>query len=354
MDWIRENKTLATLMGVFLAAAMGLGFLLVSSYSAYAESRQRFDSANSSLAGMKSADLFPSEENLGKKKALVDEYEQKVTTLSKVLLSLQPPVEPISETDFQAKLKTKIAEIRAKAGKVTQLPGDFALGFSEYTASLPKSAAIAKELSDYLDASEAVVSVLIDAGVESVDTFDRSQLGSESGEPTAPPAPPAPRPGQPQRPGAPSAAGAAAKQVAKLVERRTLTLTLTTDQGSLQTVLNQLASPSKMPHFAAVRLLRIENEKSEGPLRATVAQDLSRSRAPQVEEGFEQMVIATDGTPQAAPKEEGPEVIKAPKPANKDAVGVLGQEKLKVYVELDLIKFITTTADEVADASAAN
>lgn len=349
MDWIRENKTLATLMGVFLAAAIGLGFLLVTSYSAYADSRQRFDSANNSLASMKSADLFPSNENLEKKKALVDEYEQKVTTLSRVLLSLQPKVDPISETDFQAKLKSKIAEIRTKAGKGTKLPGDFALGFSEYTASLPKSASIATELSDYLDASEAVIATLIDAGVDSVDTYERTQLASEKGETASTPQP-APRSGPGQRPGA--AGGPPAKEVAKLVERRTLTMTITTDQGSLQTVLNQLASPSSMPHFAAVRLLRIENEKAEGPLRATVAQDLNRSRAPQVEEGFDQVVVTADGG--AKPAAEGPEVLTAPKPTNKDAVGVLGQEKLKGYLEIDLIKFINTSSDDMADASAAN
>lgn len=354
MDWIRENKTLATLMGVFLAAALGLGFVLVTSYSAYAESRQRFDNANNSLAGMKSADLYPSQENLDKKKALVDEYEKKVTDLSRVLLLLQPAVEPISETDFQAKLKTKIAEVRTKAGKITQLPGDFALGFSEYTASLPKSAAIAKELSDYLDASEAVVNTLIDAGVDSVESFERSQLSSESGEAAAPAPPPPPpsRPGMPApRPGMPQKPGVAPKEVAKMVERRTLTITLTADQGAVQTVLNQLASPSKMPHFTAIRLMRTENEKNEGPMRATVAQELSRNQTPPPEEGFEQVVVSPDGTAEAAPA--GPEVLTAPKPANKDAVGVLGQEKLKVYLEIDLIKFINTADNEVADAAAA-
>jgi hypothetical protein len=355
MDWIRENKTLATLMGVFLAAALGLGFVLVTSYSAYAESRQRFDNANNSLAGMKSADLYPSQENLDKKKALVGEYEKKVTDLGRVLLLLQPTVEPISETDFQAKLKTKIAEVRTKAGKVTQLPGDFALGFSEYTASLPKSAAIAKELADYLDASEAVVNTLIDAGVDSVESFERSQLGSESGEAAAvaapPPPPPPSRPGMPApRPRLPQKPSVAPKEVAKMVERRTLTITLTSDQGSLQTVLNQLASPSKMPHFTAIRLMRIENEKNEGPMRAMVAQELSRNQTPPPEEGSDQVVVSPDGTAEAAPA--GPEVLAAPKPANKDAVGVLGQEKLKVYLEIDLIKFITTE-NEVADGAAA-
>jgi hypothetical protein len=352
MDWIRENKTLATLMGVFLAAAAAVGFLVVKSYLALSDSKDRFVTANNSLAAMKSADLFPSPENLTKKKTAVDAYAEKVNTLSKVLLSLQPKSEPVSETDFQAKLKAKIAEVRALAGERTVLPADFALAFAEYTASLPKSAAIAQELADYLEATDAVIRTLITSGVESVITFERTPLAAEKGE--APPPPPDPKAKPGARPGAPGAKGPAAKgapkEIAKMVEHRTLTTTLTADQGALQTVLNQLASPSKMPHFAAVRLLRVENEKNEGPLRATVALELSKQVQPafDTEVPPEQVVIGADGQPVPAPQVPKPDVITVAKPGVKDAVGVLGQEKLKVYLEIDLIKFTNPEGDAPA------
>jgi hypothetical protein len=347
MDWIRENKTLASIMGVFLALAVGLGILVFNAWSAFGESTERFVMANNSLAAMKSADLYPSPENLTKKKTAVEDYEKKVSTLSRVLLSLQPTVDPISETDFQAKLKASIAEVRTLAGKTTKLPGDFAIGFADYTASLPKSAAVAQELSDYLNASVAITRTIIDSGIESVDTFDRSQLTSEKGEAPPPPAPPKPRPGAPKA--APGKVVAPVKEVAKLVERRTLTLTLTSDQGALQKFLNQLASPSQMPHFTAIRLLRVENEKNEGPLRAVISQELSKQKAPLfegTEGGDAQVVIGADGQPAAAAPE--PKASEVAKPGVKDAVGVIGQEKLKVYVEIDLIKFID------AEASVAN
>ncbi len=248
MDWIRENKTLASLMGVFLAAAAALGFLVVKAWLAFGESRERFDTTNNSLAAMKSADLFPSQENLDKKKAAVDEYEQKVTRLSRVLLSLQPETEAITETDFQAKLKARIDEVRKLAGKTTRLPGEFALAFPDYTSSLPKSAGVARELSDYLDTADAVARTLIESGVDSVEMFDRTQLASEKGEPAPPP----------------------------------------------QT-----------------------SAKAKGK-----------------------------GAP--APKSD---VIASAKPGQKDAVGVIGQEKLKVYLEIDLIKFVNP---EVASAPAGN
>lgn len=349
MDWIRENKTLASIMGVFLALAVGLGILVFNAWSAFGESTERFVMANNSLAAMKSADLYPSPENLTKKKTAVEDYEKKVSTLSRVLLSLQPTVDPISETDFQAKLKASIAEVRTAAGKTTKLPGDFALGFADYTASLPKSAAVAQELSDYLNASMAITRTIIDSGIESVDTFERSQLASEKGEAPPPPAPPKTRPGAPKA--APGKVVAPVKEVAKLVERRTLTLTLTADQGALQKFLNQLASPSQMPHFTAIRLLRVENEKNEGPLRAAITQELNKQKAPVfegTEEGDAQVVIGADGQPVAAAPQ--PKTNEVAKPGVKDAVGVIGQEKLKVYVEIDLIKFIDAEAS-VADAA---
>jgi hypothetical protein len=356
MDWIRENKTLASIMGVFLALAAALVFLVVNAWTAFGESNDRFVAANNALATMKSANLYPSHENLTKKKTAVEDYEKKVTTLSKVLLSLQPKAEPITETDFQAKLKAKIAEIRTLAGKTTKLPGESSLGFADYTSSLPKSAAIAQELSEYVDAAEAVTRVLIESGIESVDTFERSQLASEKGES-------APTPGVPAvqanavRKGPSGKPAVPVKAVAKMVERRTLTFTLTCDQGPLQKVLNRLASPSQMPYFAAIRLLRVENEKNEGPLRGAISLELNKQKAAQLdaEAGSqatgEQVAIGPDGQP--VPVEATPKAAEKAKPGVKDAVGVMGQEKLKVYMEIDLIKFIDSSA-QVAEATPAS
>jgi hypothetical protein len=353
MDWIRENKTLASIMGVFLALAAALGFLVFNAWSSFGASNDRFIAANNALATMKSAKLYPSPENLEKKKSAVEDYEKKVTTLSKVLLSLQPAVEPISETDFQAKLKAKIAEVRSISGKPTKLPGESSLGFADYTSSLPKSAAIAQELSEYVDAAEAVVRVFIDSGVESVDTFERSLLASEKGEAAAAPSAPV-APSKTGKAGVGGKVPVAAKAVAEMVERRTLTFTLTCDQGPLQKVLNRLASPSEMPYFAAVRLLRVENEKNEGPLRAAVTLELNKSKSAAVDAAAaevpqEQVVIGTDGLPVAA-AEAAPQAAGPAKPGIKDAVGVMGQEKLKVYMEIDLIKFIDP-AKQVAGAA---
>jgi hypothetical protein len=353
MDWIRENKTLASIMGVFLAIAGVLAFFVFNAWSTFGESNDRFLAANNALATMKSANLYPSPDNLEKKKSAVEDYEKKVTTLSKVLLSLQPSVEPITETDFQAKLKAKIAEVRNISGKPTKLPGESSLGFADYTSSLPKSAAIAQELSEYVDATEAVVRAFIEAGVESVDSFERSLLASEKGEPNAAPSAPTASP-KGGKGGNVGKSMISTKAVAKMVQRRTLTFTLTCEQGPLQKVLNRLASPSQMPYFTAVRLLRVENEKNEGPLRAAVTLELNKQKSSSIDSSAAELpeggvVIGADGLPVPA-AESAPKVTGPAKPSTKDAVSVMGQEKLKVYLEIDLIKFIDPSK-QVAEAA---
>lgn len=336
---IKENKSLAAILGVMVVGGLGLVALLVTSYMGFTSSMEQFETASNAVATLKGAKLFPSEENVKEKEAAVAEYENAVKTLGTVLLKLQQPVVPLSETEFQAKLKAGIAEVRASAGRATALPKEFAFGFDLYTSSLPKNAEVATDLGDYLAAVKAVTDLAIKSGVASIDSISRSELQIEKGAP--PPPPPAPttrRPGAKAPPG--KAAAKPVKEIAKVVERRTLTLTLTADQAPLQSLMNELASPSKMQYFTVVRQLRIENEKQEGPLRGSL------TIAPPPEPGSPGTAEpaaagTTDPNAPAAPKVE---VIEAAKPATPDAQAVFGDEKLKVYLEIDIVRYLEPAA----------
>jgi hypothetical protein len=105
------------------------------------------------------------------------------------------------------------------------------------------------------------------------------------------------------------------------------------DQGVLQTILSKLASPSEMPYFTVVRLLRIENEVQVGPARVALASKLE----------------PTDlGEPVAPAVDESKPASKGIQPATADSLVVLGKEGIRAYLEIDLIKFI----DRKAAASA--
>jgi hypothetical protein len=313
MDWIRENKPIAAILGVILAASLALGYVLFDAWSGYTETKESYLGLGGQIAGLKSSRLAPTDENLNAKKALVDEYASLVNQLGRAMVNLQPPVQPIKDIEFQAKLKTKIAEAR-KAATLSKmnLPADFAFGFDDYTTGLPKSAEAAAELSNFLDAVDELVRLFMKCGVESVDLLERSKIPQEQDQAAVPQ----------QR-------GIAAPAI---LEKRQISVILTLDQGPLQLLVSRLANPSDMPFFTSLRLLRIENEKQDGPLRAEV-------RLPEVSSNPS---AGSAADPAATPDQTKPasDEIKPPPPAPVDSVPVIGKERLKVRMEIDLVKFL--------------
>lgn len=316
MDWIRDNKPLAVILGIILAGSLALGYLLFDAWSVYTETRDGYLSMGSQVAGLKGARLAPTEDNVKAKQALVDEYAAKVNLLGGTLLILQPPVQPTKDIEFQAKLKTKIADARKAATNHMVLPPEFAFGFDDYTAGLPKSAAAAAELSSYLDAMDELVKLFQACGVQSVDVLDRSKLAIEQDQP---------------------AGAQAQKPAAGILEKRQISAILTLDQGALQLLVGRLANPSDMKFFTSLRLLRIENERQDGPLRSEV-------KLPPLD---------TPGGGGATPAPAAtPGEIRPPPPAPVDAIAVIGNERLKVRMDIDLVKFSEAAKGVVVAAPA--
>lgn len=323
MDWIRENKSLAAIVFAGLAGVLGLGFLLFQGFSAYSSSMDSHAMASANLVQLKRASLSPSDANLEAKQEAVQKYVDVAGKLESVLLALQQPEEPISDTAFQAKLKALVAETKEKAGSQgVGLPQDFAFGFEEYTASLPATASAASQLSTYLDAVNAITQLMLDSGVKAITTLERTPLKVEGGEKETP----APQPTRGRPPGPRGAMQAPTPPAVDAVERRTVELSAVMDQVPLQLLMNQLASPSGMPFFTVVRNLRVENVGQTGPLRSDVIIPASPE-------------FGTDPSAEPAP-EENPAVIKAAKPEAVDSVAVMGNEDLRVYMEIDLIRII--------------
>jgi hypothetical protein len=340
MDWIKEHKTLSGLLGVIIAGFIALAVMLWGSYGAYGEALDAYSTTDKKLNRLESAPLYPNQENLTAKKQLVEEYEGEVRKLQSTLLNLQPPIADISETDFQAKLKQRMAETRQKAGlneDTSRIPKNFAFGFDVYVNSLPASGT-AKDLNDYLDAVDAIVQLALDSGVKKIDTLTRSDLASEKGGGAAAPAPSTTSSfvNPPSTSGSKKAASAVEPPPAQVVERRQVQMKVVADQGPLQALLNGLASASKMHYFTVVRVLRLENEKMEGPSRA-----LAAPPKPDPDAVPEASSLSSDGESSTAEaKPAGPEVIVAPTAAPLDAVAVMGRESLHAHLEIDIIRYL--------------
>lgn len=329
MNWIRENKKLASILISFGVVALGLGAWLYLAYSNFSKARGDYDVEAAAVNNLRGASLSPSQENVDEKSAKVKEYEAQVDNLRDVLLSHQTAPAPMAENDFQAKLKQRITSVKADASRAqVDLPStEFALGFDEYTASLPKTPQVAGELSLHLDVANFIVGTLINAGIRRLDTFERAKLPSESKNPAqAAPVHNALHPGPANNRGRMAAAAAPA---APSVEYYPIKLTMTCDQAPLQLLLNKLADPNPkiMPYFMIVRQVRIENEKSEAPLKDEIKSKLQNV-----------------GSLEAAGGTTKPAVGNGAVPAKPDAVTVMGQELLHVYLELDYVRFATPVA----------
>lgn len=349
MNWAKENKSLAGIVGIMVVGALGLGAWLYLTWSGYAASMEQWSAADRQIATLRSSKLFPSEANVESREKAVTEYADKVNLLRNALLSekVQQAVKPMSQTEFQAKLKDRANAMKKLSSTVMSPPlaDDFALGFDEYSNTVPRTAEVAAELNVHLDVMEKLVTTIIQAGVTSIDMLERTKLPNESAAPAPQAAPVTKRPvvskGKSKSKKPLITAEAAAEPV---LDRYPIKIILTTDQGPFQNVMNTLCHPGKMPHFLVVRQVRVENTRIDGPSKEEVAS--RRSKPPQASEPS-----APEPSPAAAAG--APRSIAAPKPAAPDAFAIMGQEPIKVYLEVDYIRFRSPVVEEEEPAAPA-
>lgn len=336
---MKDNKTLAGIIGLMVVGSLGLGAYLFTSYSSFSEKRAQWDELSQKVAGLKGKKIYPDQENYESLQAQLQDYSGKVDALRTALSSesVQQVITPISETDFQAKLKQRVSAIRQAATAAgMSLPEVFALGFDEYTGALPRSAEAAADLNVQLDVIDRLVSILIESGVKSLDSLGRTKLPSES-------APAAPEPAANNRNAANNRA-AAAPVVEKVMERYPITLSITSDQTPFQNVINLIADPVKAKHFLVTQQVKIQNESLEAPLKDEVANRLSQ-----------QTPSAAAALEPAAPAEGAaatPATVAVVQPLPADAVTIMGEEKLKVDLVVDYIRFESATEAESEAAEA--
>jgi hypothetical protein len=329
MNWIKQNKKLATILGIMIAGGIGLGVWLYLAWAEYSSKMEEWTDMDQKAAKLENAKIYPSDANMKALAEKIADYRDKFNTLQKVLLSptLQEPVTPMSETDFQAKLKDRSRAVSQKAASKTKLPKDFALGFEDYTGALPPNADVAAELNVQLDASEKFVNTLLDAGVATVESMTRTKLPTERGGTPAPTRPtPPPSPQQRNKPAAPVV------QVAPVYDKQTIQCIFTCDQGPLQAVMNNLANPAKTHDFLVVRQLHVENEKQDAPTKEEVKAILKQSALPAGESSG-----GGDVPPKSVPGTQ--RTIPPVKEAAPDAADIMGAETLRVYVEVDYLRF---------------
>lgn len=339
MNWAQENKTLAGIVGVMVAGGLGLGVWLYMSWSEYSASRDQWQQTQSRITSIRSKKLAPTPENVTLREKQLGDYAEKVNQLRGALLAVQQGAKPISETEFQARLKERATEIRKMATtlglKDQDLPNDFALGFEKYATQPPRSPEMAAELNVHLDAIEKLVSTCLEAGVASIIMLERTKLPNED-------IPPPPKT-TPVKVKAKTTSKSKAKKpviteqaaAEPVLDRYPIKLRITTDQVPFQTIVNTLCHPGKMPHFMVLRLVRVENSRLDGPSKEEVSQRRQPTPAP----GPDTTTPKPSTTTTEPPKPNTPQVIAPVKPLPEDAFDIMGREMLQVYLEVDYIRF---------------
>ena len=255
MNWFRQNRFLGTFLIVFAIVTIAALYFLWSTKSGYNDARAQFDQNATELNRLQRLTPFPSETNLRKMRTQADDYAGDVNKLKEDLRTRVLPVVPMAPNEFQSRLRQAMTSIgeRARANKV-KLPDNFFLGFEEFSASLPDTAA-APLLGQQLAQVELLLNMMIDARIDAVTAFRRVPP-NESLMPAATPA--AVVPPNARRGPAPSPTPAA-------IERSVVEATFIAPPSAARRVINQIATANQQLYV--MRTLHVLNEKDKGPAR---------------------------------------------------------------------------------------
>jgi hypothetical protein len=260
MNWFRQNRWLGTFLILFGVCLLIAGYFFFSTKSGYDEAFARFNEAAAERSRLERLDPFPSEANYKKMQVYVASYGAALDNLKEDVKTRVLPIPQLAPNEFQSHLRRAMlaTAARARANRV-QLPDNFTLGFGEYTAALPSTAA-APLLGQQLAQVELLMSILVEARVDGVSAFTRTPSAEERG--TSPATTPTPAGAR--------KAPAAVVTGPKMIERTIVDLTFAAAPSAARKVLNQISSASQQ--FYIIRILHVHNEKDKGPPREQAAQ----------------------------------------------------------------------------------
>jgi hypothetical protein len=308
MNWFRENRWLGTFLIVFGVCTLVALYFLFSARSAFEEASARFNDAAAERTRLEHLHPFPNEPNFRQMKKYLADYDANLKKLKEELKSEVLQEKPMVPSEFQSHLREAMTATadKARANQV-KLPDNFQLGFEEFTAALPNTAA-APLLGQELAQIEALVDILIDARVDAITAFTRMPLPEEKGA-VATPTPTPRRRGPANSPTGP-----------KMLERAIVDLTFSSSPSAARKVLNQIASSNRQ--FYIVRLLQVHNQQEKGPAREQPGGAAGETRST----GSGQANLASAGA--------------TPKPTPSGAIKfIVGNEHIDVSARIEIVRF---------------
>ncbi len=246
MNWYEENRWLGNFLIAFAVSLVLAFWFLFHARGDFSEASAQFNEIAAERTRLEHLNPFPNEENFRKTHAALENYGATLNKTKDDLKTQVVPVAPLAPNEFQSRLRQAIVSIteRARTNRV-KLPENFHLGFDEFTAALPDTAA-SPLLGQQLNQVELLVNILIDNHVDAITDLKR---------PTAP---------EPATVASPAARKTSAESP-KVVERSVVDVAFSASPTTLRKVLNQIASFDRQ--FFIVRTLHVRNEQPKGPSR---------------------------------------------------------------------------------------
>jgi hypothetical protein len=255
MNWFQQNRWLGTFLIIVGVCTLAAGYFLFHAKSGSEEALTQFNEAAAERSRLERLDPYPKEANVVEMKKHLQNYAQSLDKLKGDLKTRMLPAPPLAPNEFQSRLRQAMTAVadKARTNRV-KLPENFALGFDEFTAALPSTAA-APLLGQELAQVELLLNMIIEARVDGITALVRAPLPEERGPATIP----TPAAGRKPAPAATPAAGT------KMLERGILDVTFDSTPSAARKILNQLASSNQQ--FYITRTVHIKNEKDKGPAR---------------------------------------------------------------------------------------
>jgi hypothetical protein len=314
-----NSKTWLTVFGLVSALVLGgAGFYAASSYGKYKTSLEGWDSKVGTIQTLERKVPYPNEKNSDAVKASLEAYQASVLKLAETLKSFQRPLnKELANTEFQQRVKKRVEEFREFArtgGLEIDSTTEFQLGFDSYANTLPQPESV--PFLDYeLEAIDHLLRSLVESGAELISGFERDAIPGE--------------------------VGGAENHDSGVVHKYPVRFRFEGSFDTLQTFVNTLANDKEF--FYILRVLKVKNEATEGALKlaADGSSNFERFENPATKElATPEMIEAwkADGASQAdveAKAKEGGFVK-----ADQDARVLMGQEKISVFVVIDITRFL--------------
>jgi len=315
-----KSKAWLTIFSVVTVLLVGAsGYFCFSSVGKFSEAQGSWGRKIDSIKLFERKVPYPSKKNVEELGAIVENYNKSVDGLFTNLNSFQKELDnKLKNIEFQDRVKTKVSEFRQFASSsqfVIDEADGFQLGFDAYANSLPVPEIV--PILDYeLKAIDHLLRKIISAGGESMSSFSRDLIPGEVGGPE--------------------------KQEDSVVHKYPVRLKMRCSHKAFQNFMNSISNDKE--YFFAVRVLNVENEAQEGPFKSGGEEGLA---------GPPRFVKTETGEPAGLP-----ELTKWGYPnaseldlaaaaladgyasAGSDARVLMGQEKLDVFMVVDVVRFL--------------